>query len=161
MKKKAATITEDLIIEVSTPEEPPIKIDELLNLMVEKGRQGRISVDQYLRLNETCFVIGDCAQFPHKVNHLRMAVQFSIAQGLCAASNVLLHIKASNLKKYKPIDLGYIIPMANNCSCGKVMGFPIKGRLPTLLHYLMCIYRSFGFKNKVGMVKCLLKGGAS
>ena len=56
--------------------------------------------------------VGESAYFSHKNNFLRMAVQFSIAQGDCAARNIINSIKAKPLDKYKPVDMGYIIPMA-------------------------------------------------
>jgi len=132
-------------------------VDFIQNLKVDKTPQGRIKVDKYLRTDENFFVIGDAAYFPHKGSFLRMAVQFAISEGERAASNIIRSIRGANLCKYRPRDLGYIIPMANNKSCGKVLGFEIKGALPTLLHYLMCIYRCHGFKNKLGLMKDLFK----
>jgi len=125
------------------------------NLQVEKNPQGRLKVDEYLRLDESCFVIGDAAYFEYKKNYLRMAVQFAIFQGRAAAKNIIRSIKGNSLKKFEPVDLGYIIPMANNRSCGMVLGLNLKGFLPTLLHFIMCIYRSYGFKNKIGIIKGL------
>ncbi|MFA5411353.1 MAG: FAD-dependent oxidoreductase [Candidatus Omnitrophota bacterium] len=126
------------------------------NLNSEKNPQGRIKVDSYLRLNETCFVAGDAAYFAHQNGFLRMAVQFAITQGSCAAINIIKSIGKKKLEEYRPLDLGYIIPMANNRSCGKVTGFNFKGHLPTILHFTMCVYRSCGWKNKSGVIKALL-----
>ncbi|MBI4981980.1 MAG: FAD-dependent oxidoreductase [Candidatus Omnitrophica bacterium] len=129
------------------------------NLAIEKNPQGRIKVDDYLRLNETCFVCGDAANFSFKNNFLRMAVQFSITEGEVAAENIVRSIKGGSLSKFKPVDLGYIVPMANNRSCGEVFGFRVKGVFATLLHFIMCIYRSCSIKNKIGILKNLSKGG--
>jgi NADH dehydrogenase len=126
------------------------------NLKVEKNPQGRIKVDDYLKLNESCFAIGDAAYFSYKNNFLRMAVQFAIFQGRSVAANIINSIKGRQLKKYTPIDFGYIIPMANNNSCGTVFGLNLKGLLPTALHFIMCTYRSRGFKNKFGVIKGLI-----
>ena len=130
--------------------------DFLQQLNQEKTPQGRIRVDDYLRLNNSCFVIGDCAYFPYRNNYLRMAVQFSITQGELAAKNIMSSILNRPLRKYKPRDLGYIIPMANNRSCGKVLGINVRGIFATALHYLMCIYRTLGLKNKIGIAKNLI-----
>jgi len=127
------------------------------NLKVDKNPQGRIKVDEYLRLNNNCFVIGDAANFSQQNNFLRMAVQFAIAQGDLAGANIIRDIKGLNLRKYKPLDLGYIIPMANNRSCGSILGLNLKGFLPTIFHFIMCIYRSYGKRNKIGIIKDLLK----
>lgn len=122
------------------------------NLNAEKNPQGRIKVDEFLRLNNNCFVAGDAAYFGQGNAFLRMAVQFAITQGDCAARNIVRSIKGSPLLKYKPVDFGYIVPMANNMSCGQVFGMNLKGFLPTTLHFLMCIYRSYGLKNKIGII---------
>lgn len=127
------------------------------DLKLEKSPQGRIKVDEYLRLNDKCFVVGDAALFTYKESFLRMAVQFAVMQGECAAVNILNSIKGLNLRKFMPGDLGYIIPMANNRSCGEVLGVNLKGFLPTLLHFIMCIYRSYGIKNKLGIIGGLIK----
>ena len=129
------------------------------NLTLEKTGQGRLKVDDYLRIGDNCFACGDAAAFTHQGSPLRMAVQFAMTEGSCAAANVIRLIRGQGLKKYSPRDLGYIIPMANNRSCGLVFGMNLKGFLPTLLHFLMCIYRSYGFRNKLGITADLLKGG--
>jgi NADH dehydrogenase len=126
-------------------------------LKVEKNPQGRIKVDSYLRVNDSCFAAGDSGYFTYKNNSLRMAVQFAIKEGACAAGNIVQNIKGENLIEYKPLDLGYVIPMANNRSCGIILGINIKGFFPTLMHYLMCLYRSCNFKNRLGIISDLMK----
>ncbi|MFA5231966.1 MAG: hypothetical protein WC416_06175, partial [Candidatus Omnitrophota bacterium] len=100
---------------------------------------------------------GDAALFITKGNPIRMAVQFSIAEGAQTADNIIRSIKKLPLKKFQPRDLGFIIPMANNRSCGAVFGLNLKGFLPTLLHFMMCIYRSYGLRNKIGLTVNLAK----
>lgn len=129
------------------------------NLEVEKNPQGRVKVDGYLRIKDNCFVVGDCANIAYQNSFLRMAVQFSIYEAVSAAKNVMRSIKGGELKIYKPLDMGYIIPMANNKSCGEVLGLSFRGVLPTLMHFSMCIYRLNGLKNKIKFLKGLLKGG--
>jgi NADH dehydrogenase len=133
--------------------------DFIQRLSIEKNPQGRIVVDEHLRFDQNCFCAGDTAYFGGKNNALRMAVQFSITEGDRAAVNIIRSIKNLPLKKFKPLDLGYIIPMANNRSCGRVFGLNVKGLFSTLLHFAMCIYRSPGPKNRLGLITDLLKGG--
>ena len=128
------------------------------SLPAEKSPQGRIKVDECLRMNDSCFVAGDAANFAYKSGYLRMAVQFSIMQGYSVARNIIRDIEGLSLKEYRPEDLGYIIPMANNVSCGTVLGADLKGRLATMLHFLMCIYRSHGMRNRLGIVADLMRG---
>jgi len=129
------------------------------NLQVAKNAQGRINTDCFLRVNDSCFALGDAAYFNAQDNYLRMAIQFAITEGEHTANNLIRLIKGKQLVKFVPLDLGYIIPLANNRACGKVMGLDLKGLLPLLLHYAMCIYRSHGFKNKIGLFCGLFKGG--
>jgi NADH dehydrogenase len=126
--------------------------DYIRDLNIEKSPQGRIKVDEYLRFNDSCFAAGDAAFFSYKNSHLRMAVQFSIAQGDCAGLNIIKTMQGKDLVKYRPVDFGYVIPMPNNRSCGILFGFKVKGALPVFLHYLMCIYRSLGLRNKLGVL---------
>jgi len=125
------------------------------NLKLEKNPQGRIKVDEYLRINDNCFAAGDAALFNYKESSLRMAVQFAMTEGECVALNIVNSIKDRKLKKFIPQDLGYIIPMANNRSCGTILRLNLKGFLPTVLHFIMCIYRSYGVKNKLGIIRVL------
>ncbi|MBM3248803.1 MAG: hypothetical protein FJZ10_05250 [Candidatus Omnitrophica bacterium] len=131
--------------------------DFIFNLNKDKTPQGRIKVDEFLRITNNCFVVGDANTFSYKEKPLRMAVQFSIFQGELAAINIIKSINGSKLIAYKPIDLGYVIPMANNVSCGTILGINFRGLIATMLHYFMCIYRSRGFKNRLGVLKALLQ----
>ena len=133
--------------------------DYIQNLTVKKNPQGRIGVDEYLRLNDYCFVAGDSALFRYQDNFLRMSVQFAITQGRCAALNIMRAISGKTLLAYKPKDPGFIIPLANNRACGKILGKDMRGLLPVLLHYFMCLYRNRGLGNKFGIIKNLTAGG--
>lgn len=126
--------------------------DAVYNLAGEKTKQGRLVVDEYLRIKENVFAIGDCAA----VGKLRMAVRFSIQQGRVAAENILRSIKQKNLRKYRPFDWGYFVPMANNSSCGIALGMNLKGFIGILGHYFLCIWLSYGLKNRLGLIKDLL-----
>jgi NADH dehydrogenase FAD-containing subunit len=84
-------------------------------------------------------------------------VQFAITQGDLAAANIISSIRKRPLKKYRPLDLGYIIPMANNLSCGNILGLNVSGVLATFLHFSMCIFRTLGWRNKAGILGDLIK----
>ena len=70
--------------------------DFIQNLNVEKNPQGRVKVDEYLKIKDNCFIAGDCAYVYHGNGFLRMAVQFSIYQSLAAASNIISSIRAAS-----------------------------------------------------------------
>jgi NADH:ubiquinone reductase (H+-translocating) len=122
-------------------------------LDAKRTPQGRLIVDRFLRLNESCFAIGDTAAFSPVQTPLRMAVQFAISQGESAAANILAAMRGEGLKHYRAIDPGYVVPMANNTACGYVLGMKMQGLLPLVLHYLLCIYRSYGIRNKVHVAR--------
>jgi hypothetical protein len=48
--------------------------------------------------------------------------------------------------------------MANNKACGVVLGINVKGVVPILLHYFMCLFRLNGLKNKFRVMIYLMKG---
>jgi NADH:ubiquinone reductase (H+-translocating) len=130
--------------------------DFIQNLGVPKNPQGRINVDAQLQFFPGCFAAGDSAYVSSPQGFLRMAVQFAITQGATAAFNVAAGARGKRPLDYRPLDLGYVIPMANNRSCGNVMGVDLKGFLPTCLHYAMCLYRSLGAGNRIRVLKKLL-----
>lgn len=111
------------------------------SLPFSQAPQGRMRVDEYLRVREDVFVIGDSAAFMVGARPLRMSVQFAITQGACAAANIIRYFHGERLRAYRPLDPGFVLPMAHGRSCGTVGGIRLRGRLPTLLHYLMCAYR--------------------
>ncbi|HTY44696.1 MAG TPA: FAD-dependent oxidoreductase [Patescibacteria group bacterium] len=130
--------------------------DFVQDLKIDKTPQGRLKVDPFLRIAPGCFVAGDSACVAWQAGFLRMAVQFAITQGACAAANIARDIAGKSLVPYRPVDFGYLIPLANNRACGSVLGANLKGVFPLALHYLMCLYRSYGWKNRAGIIKNLL-----
>ncbi len=122
-----------------------------------RDRAGRMDVDAFLGIGPGVFAAGDAARFVHNGAPLRMAVQFSIMQGATAGTNIANALKGKKPLAYKPVDLGYIIPMSNNRSCGILFSFlRARGLFPTFLHYAMCVYRSYGLKNKAGLARDVL-----
>lgn len=131
--------------------------DFIQNLNVEKNPQGRIKVDECLRIRGNCFVAGDSGYVAYRSNYLRMAVQFAIYQAVLISKNIIRDIRGRQLHRYKPVDLGYIIPMANNKSCGEVLGFRISGIIATIMHFTMCFYRLYSLRNRLNLASDLLR----
>lgn len=122
------------------------------DLKFEKDRQGRLSVNDRLMFSDRCFAVGDAASFKYKGQTLRMAVQFSISEAAVAAKNILRIIAGQKkLIKYRPMDLGLLVPMANRKACGKVFFLRVRGVLGWVFHYMMCMYRSLSLKNRFGI----------
>ena len=125
-------------------------------LDVEKDAQGRLVVDEFLRLNDSVFVAGDSACVMHKGKAVRMAIQPALDQGRTAGANVRALIEGRPLRRYRPVDLGWIVPMANSRSCGKALGVPVRGFAATALHYLMCLWRTPGLARRARILRRLL-----
>ncbi len=122
------------------------------DLKFEKDKQGRLSVNEHMMFDDNCFAVGDAAAFKHGNSTLRMAVQFSIMEARVAVGNILKRVKGvKKLAKYRPLDLGFLVPMANRKACGKVLIFRVSGSFGWFLHYVMCIFRSLSLENKLGI----------
>jgi len=130
----------------------------IASLPVAKDRQGRLIVDEHLRVNERCFAAGDAAHVGHAGRPWRMGAQCALSQGGHAARSILRARAGRPLKRFNPLDPGYVIPMANGRSCGAAMGVNIYGWPPTVLHYLMSAYRSWGGRNRLGVSAASLAG---
>lgn len=130
-------------------------------LSTEKLPQGRIAVDTALRVKPylNVFAAGDAAAVVSGEGFLRLSVQGALTQGNCAAANIIRSIRKKSLVAYRPFDLGYLVPVAGARACGIVLGANVKGLPAILLHYFFCILRSYGIKNRIGLMKHLLKGG--
>lgn len=123
-------------------------------LKFDKDKQGRLFVGADLSFDKNAFAIGDAACCKYKDKPLRMSVQFSIAQARVTASNIIRLIeKKEKLISYRPLDLGFLVPLANRKACGKIVFFRIWGFLGWLCHYAMCIYRSLSSKNRLGLAR--------
>lgn len=131
--------------------------DFVRRLAVPKDKQGRLEVDATLQFADGAFAAGDSASFVRRGKPLRMAVQFSLKEGQIAAKNIVRLCQGKkSLKKYRPLDLGFLVPMANRKACGKVLFIPVKGFLGWAFHYVMCIYRSLNGQSRFGIFKDML-----
>jgi len=88
-----------------------------------------------------------------------MAVQFSLAGGAHAAQNVLRSLRGRPLRHFSPPDMGYVVPLADGSGAGVVLGREFFGRLPSVLHYGMCALRSWGWRNRFGVLLDLMRRG--
>ncbi|MFW5839133.1 MAG: NAD(P)/FAD-dependent oxidoreductase [Planctomycetota bacterium] len=133
---------------------------EAANLDVEKRAQGRLGVDQYLRLpgQETLFAAGDVAgALGNDGQPLRMGVQFSIAAGSAAARNIVAALAGRKCKAFRPLDPGYVVPLARTSGAGDILRLrKYHGPLPFFLHYFMCIARNWTVKKRLFLLADLL-----
>lgn len=132
------------------------------SLDVPRRQAGRLAVDEHLRLPgcESAFAAGDVAAPvpPGAAEPLRMSVQFSLAAGRCAAANAAAAVEGRPLRAFRPFDPGYLLPLAPGQAAGQILAVPLRGKLPYLMHYFMCLARSWGWKNRLGMLADLFLG---
>jgi len=134
------------------------------SIETQKTAGGRLAVDAFLRLpgRSTVFAAGDAAGpvAPAGAAPLRMAVQFSLAGGRCAAGNALRVLESRSLRRFRPLDLGYVVPLAPGRGAGVVLGREVVGPLPGILHYAMCAVRSWSWPHRLGVLRDLLRKGS-
>jgi NADH dehydrogenase len=151
-------VVDDALLIWSAGVKPP---DFVEKLPFAKDKMGRLITDKYLKVDERVFVAGDCAAYLWKNDYLRMAVRFAIDEGRAAAKNIVRSMAQQSLKRYIPIDPGYLVPLAGTNACGDVFKVKIKGYPGILMHYLLCFIYSYGIKNRWKVLtQLLLKRGA-
>lgn len=111
-------------------------------------RDERIVADPFLRIPEhlDVYVVGDAAAVKDGEAYLRRSVNFAAMAGKLAARNLAAEIKGRKLKRFRPIDLGWVIPLYTT-SVGEAFGLKTQGRLGIPLHYLMCGIKNYNLKN--------------
>jgi NADH dehydrogenase FAD-containing subunit len=67
---------------------------------------------------------------------------FAIGQGKMAARNIINNLQNKQESAYRPVDLGYLVPLTYKKAPGIVIGAPVGPKLGYFLHYYMCFYRS-------------------
>ena len=120
---------------------------------------GRIKVGETLQAPgyPGVFAAGDSAAIKKDGHYIRKAVNFSIYSGAAAGDNIKRSIRAGTLKKFHPVDLGWVIPLHND-SVGEIFGkIPVWGKPGLRMHYFMCGFRNYNMKNAAGFYKTALK----
>ncbi len=136
-------------------------VDFIRGLDYPRDKQGRLLVAPDLSLPDSghIFALGDSAAVADAGGaFLRMAVQFSWAEGIAAARNIRRRLAGKPSLPYRPRDYGYLIPLASGRAWGSVLGARVGGRLGSFLHYFMCVYRTLSWKNRIGIIKDLIVG---
>lgn len=123
---------------------------------------GRLQVNEFLQLPEyeNVFIAGDCAAVAKNDAYLRKAAAFSASSGRLAGRNLSKTLKGRPPRKYRPIDIGWVIPLYPS-SVGKLIGVvDIRGRAGLGLHYLACVYRTRSVRDKVSYAWMALRSMA-
>jgi len=116
---------------------------------------GRIIVNEFMQIPEhtEVYVVGDASAVKdeklstaEKVMYLRRAVNFAYMQGKIAGKNILATSRGKELKPYKMLDLGWVIPLYTT-SIGEAFGKKIQGKKGIAMHYMICGVKNYSFKN--------------
>ncbi|MFP4374796.1 MAG: NAD(P)/FAD-dependent oxidoreductase [Spirochaetaceae bacterium] len=112
---------------------------------VERTRDGRLKTTAALQLPQhpEVFAAGDAAALWKGDTTARRAVNFSYYSGRRAGANVAAALAGRALRDFRPVDLGWIIPLGDE-SVGRVFGvFRVGGAMGLRMHYFMCGFRHF------------------
>lgn len=113
---------------------------------VSRTRDGRLEVDEALNVQGASGVLaaGDAAALRKGGVVLRRAVNFAYYSGRCAGANAVRFVRERRQKRFRPVDLGWVLPLGGT-SAGRVFGaVPVAGKLGLRMHYIMCGIRHFG-----------------
>lgn len=136
---------------------------------VEYTRDGRLRTNSHLQLPgyPDVFVAGDAAAIEKGETVTRRAVNFAYYSGRCAGINAARMLSARStmgsspvkLKAFKPVDLGWVIPLGA-VSVGHPFGLVrVRGKLGLRMHYAMSGFRHFGFAQAIEFYKTALNTG--
>jgi NADH dehydrogenase len=126
---------------------------------VNQLRDGRLTVRPDLSLPgyPDVFAAGDSAAVLQNGQPLRKAVNFAWYGGRCAGKNIAARMQGRKTKPFKPVDLGWVIPLHRE-STGKMLSvFALRGRPGLMLHYFMCGLRNYSLENFLGFTKISIK----
>jgi NADH:ubiquinone reductase (H+-translocating) len=126
---------------------------------VSQRSDGRLAVHRDLSLPDypNVFAAGDSAAVMRNGRPLRKAVNFAWYEGRRAGKNMAARLQNRPVKNFRPVDLGWIIPLHAQ-STGKLFScLPVHGHPGLRLHYLMCGLRNFCFENFIRFASISLK----
>ncbi len=124
-------------------------IDSINAPASDRIKDGRFVVSPTLQVRgyPNVWAAGDAAAFDPGSGPLRKAVNFSIYGGRSAGKACAASISGSPPPVFRPVDLGWIIPLCT-ISVGRIFSaIPIRGTLGLRLHYFFNGYRNYSFPN--------------
>jgi len=102
----------------------------------------RHPVDEYLRVQENCYCVGDAAAVYRSNGEIApMASYLAQAQGAYAARDILRRMRGRRSRPYRPWYLGFVVPLRPPHGTGRLLGVPVAGLIVHLVHNATCVYR--------------------
>ncbi len=121
-------------------------VDVGLEEQLDHARDGRIYTNEFLQAPgyPEVMLAGDSAALTRDGAVVRRAVNFAFYSGRRAGQNLAAYLTDGSMKPFRPVDLGWIIPLGD-ASIGRLFGtVPVGGRFGSRLHYIMTGFRHFG-----------------
>ena len=130
--------------------------DIVQTLGLKQVVQQRLAVDEHLQAAPGLFAAGDTAAPMVGDQPLRMSIQAALMGGACAGINARRWLEGRPLRRFRPVDLGFVVPMGKGCGTGRALGVPVVGPPAMLLHYVMCLFRTWQWPARAMAVKALM-----
>lgn len=120
-------------------------------LDVERARNGRIEVDEGLRVKgrKDVFAIGDVASFMQDGKQVPMLSAPAMQAGRTAAANILQSIAGEPLKRFRYHDKGSMATVGKGAAVAEVGRFHFHGYIGWLMWLGVHIYYLIGFRNRI------------
>lgn len=122
------------------------------SLGLPQGRQGRILVDETLRVPDhpEVFAIGDAGYLEDEnKNPFPMVATVAIQQGRKAADNIVHTVKGQPLQPFVYADPGSLATIGRSSAVAKIGRFEFGGIIAWLLWSVVHVYQLIGFRNRI------------
>jgi NADH:ubiquinone reductase (H+-translocating) len=129
-----------------------VRAASLVNTLdVEKGRQGRVVVEETMQLpgHPHVFVIGDAAYLEHEGAPLPMVAPVAIQQAKTAARNIQNLLAGTPLETFQYRDPGSLATVGRNAAVARIGRFHFAGFAAWLVWLAVHIFWLIGFRNRL------------
>ncbi len=110
---------------------------------VELEKSGRIKIDEYLRVKEDIFALGDVS------GTLPMLAQVAVQQGRNVAHNIILTVSDKPLIPFKFTEKGLLVSLGQWYAAGKIFGITLKGPMMWWLWRTIYLFNFHSWRNRV------------
>jgi NADH:ubiquinone reductase (H+-translocating) len=126
-------------------------------LPVEKGRDGRILVDEYLQVKGRpgVYALGDCAWFPVQGDDGKPAppnAQTAVREATVVAHNVAAELHGGARQRYEYANEGSLVALGQGDGVADLRGFKVEGFPAWLIWRSFYLSELMGFKNRLGVL---------
>lgn len=126
-------------------------------LPVDKGRDGRLIVDTYLRLpsHPEVFALGDCAWFAVPEQDGRPAppnAQTAVHQAPVVARNIVALVRGAPLERYEYANKGNLVALGQGDGVGLIGSVRLEGFPAWVTWRGFYLSQLMGFKNRLGVL---------